>query len=147
MTYVMLIYLSPHFIHGESWLFPPCEVASKSVVPAIKASIAIQLVESYNMRQKEVAALLGLSQSAVSKYTTGARGYVLRVDEIKEVKPIIAEIVAMLADGNAERIRVLEKFCEVCMVVRKKGLMCQFCEKMDPLLKIEKCNYCLIDDR
>jgi len=99
------------------------------------------------MRQKEVATLLGLSQSAVSKYTTGARGYVLRVDEIEEVKPIIAEIVAMLANGSAERIKVLEKFCEVCMLVRRKGLMCQFCEKMDPLLKIGKCAYCLVDDR
>ena len=127
----------------KSRLIPPCEVASKSVVPAIKASIAMRLIESHSMTQKDVADLLGWSQSAVSKYTTHTRGYVLRIDDVEEVKPIITEIVTLLTNGRPKRTKILEKFCQTCMIIRRKGLMCQFCEKADPTIKVEKCNICI----
>ena len=143
MTYVILIYLSHNVTAVKSCLIPPCEIAAKSVVPAIKASIAVRLVESYNMRQNDVAGLLGLSQSAVSKYTTGTRGYMLKIDDVEEVKPIISEIIDLLTNGEPKRAKVLEKFCQACIIIRQKGLMCQFCEKADPMLKTEKCGICL----
>lgn len=122
----------------------PCEIAAKSIIPAMKASIAIQLIESYNMKQKDVAKLLRISQSAVSKYTTRTRGYILKIDEIEEAKPILTEIIAMLTNGKPKRTETLEKFCQTCIITRKKGLMCQFCEKADPTIKMEKCDFCLI---
>jgi len=99
------------------------------------------------MRQQDVADLLGLSQSAVSKYTTGSRGYILKIDEVEEVKPIITEIVTLLVNGKTGRTEILEKFCDACMLIRRKGLMCQFCKRMDSSLQTEKCDYCLVDNR
>jgi predicted transcriptional regulator len=131
----------------KSGLILPCEVAARSVVPAIKASIAVQLIESFSMKQKDVADLLGLSQSAVSKYSTGTRGYILKIGEVEEVKPIIAEMVAMLASGKPRRAEILEKFCQTCMIIRRKGLMCQFCEKADSTVRVEKCNFCFVGKR
>ncbi len=57
----------------------PCEVAVKSVIPAIRSAIARELTESYGLKQKDVAELLGVTQTAVSKYTSHCRGAIFEV--------------------------------------------------------------------
>ena len=119
----------------------PCEIAVKSVIPAIKAVMAKELVEIYDLKQDQVAEILRISQSAVSKYTRQVRGHVIRIDDIEEIRPLINEMINLLVNGTPERAEFLSLFCRTCMTIRKKGLMCQFCRKTDP--KIEECNLCL----
>ena len=52
----------------------PEELASKSVIPAIRALVVKRLVEEHNMTQQEAAKLLGVTQPAVSKYLHEKRG-------------------------------------------------------------------------
>ena len=124
-------------------MITPCEVAVKSVVPAIKALVACELVEKHGLKQDEVAEILGISQSAVSKYTGKTRGYVIRVDDIEDVRPMINSMIALLLDRDYERNELLVSFCQTCALVRKSSLMCEFCRKSEPKLKIEDCNFCL----
>ncbi|NWG10405.1 helix-turn-helix domain-containing protein [Candidatus Bathyarchaeota archaeon] len=120
----------------------PCEVAVKSVVPAVKALMAKQLVEKHGLKQDEVAELLGISQSAVSKYTRKVRGYVIKIDEVQELEPSIQKMINLVVNGSPERTEFLKAFCQTCMVIRKTNLMCQFCQQADPNIKTEKCNFC-----
>ena len=142
MTCVMLIYLTCSRNSGET-LILPCETAAKVVIPAIRAHVARELVQSYELKQGQVAKILGITQSAVSKYTSGTRGSVLKVENIKEVQPLLAEIVALVADGNVSRKDLLEKFCETCQAVRRTGSMCPLCEKIDESIKVQSCSFCL----
>ena len=48
----------------------PEELASKSVIPAIRALIVKRLVEEHGMTQQEAAKLLGVTQPAVSNTCT-----------------------------------------------------------------------------
>ena len=121
----------------------PCETAAKVVIPAIRAHVARELVQSYELKQDQVAKILGITQSAVSKYTSGTRGSVLRVENIKEIQPLLAEIVALVADGNVSRKDLLEKFCQTCQAVRRTGSMCPLCEKIDESIKVQGCSFCL----
>jgi hypothetical protein len=123
-------------------LIIPCEIAGKSVLPAVKAMMANELVKKHGLKQDEVAGILGISQSAVSKYTRKVRGYVLKIDDIKEVEPLIDKMVSLLVDGPYERTAFLTFFCRTCMTIRKTGLVCQFCQKTDPKIKLEKCDFC-----
>jgi len=127
-------------------LILPCEVAVKSVVPAIKALMAIQLVEKHGLRQDEVAQILGVSQSAVSKYTSKTRGYIVKIDDIQDVQPLIDKMVVLLLAGAYERQGFLAFFCNTCAVVRKRNAMCQFCQKADPKIEIEECHFCQSGD-
>jgi predicted transcriptional regulator len=124
-------------------LIIPCEIAVKSVVPAVKALIAKELVEKHDLKQDEVAEILGISQSAVSKYTRKVRGHVIKVDNIEEVGPLIGRMTGLLINGTYERGQFLRFFCQACMVIRKTSLMCQFCQKTDPYIKVEDCSFCL----
>ncbi|MEM3700010.1 MAG: helix-turn-helix domain-containing protein [Candidatus Bathyarchaeia archaeon] len=121
----------------------PCEIAVKSVIPAVKALIAIQLVEKHGLKQEKVAEILGISQSAVSKYARKVRGYAIKIDSIEEVEPLIEKMVNFLENGNYQRTEFLKVFCQTCMVIRKMGIMCQFCQKTEPKTIIRECDFCL----
>lgn len=115
----------------------------KSVVPAVKALVVKELVEKYNLRQEEVAKILGISQSAVSKYTRNVRGYVINVERVDEVKPILRKITRLVLNGEYSMTEFLMLFCNMCNLIRKKGLMCDFCRKTDKRLQFKECNFCL----
>lgn len=124
-------------------LILPCEIAVKAVVPAIKATLAKELIGTYSLKQDQVAEILGISQPAVSKYTRQVRGYVIQIDDIEEIQLLINKMINLLVDGNVKRAEFLRLFCQTCTTVRKKGLMCQFCQKTDPKIKKEKCSFCI----
>jgi predicted transcriptional regulator len=143
MTYVIFIYFSHQNItNGENSLIIPCEIAVKSVLPAIKALMAKELIEKHGLKQDEAAEILGISQSAVSKYTRKVRGYIMKIDDIQEIEPLIDKMIDLLVDGTYQRGDFLKYFCQTCMAIRKTTLMCQFCQKTDPKIKLEKCDFC-----
>jgi len=123
-------------------LIVPCEVAVKSVVPAIKALLAQELHQNHNLRQEEIAEILGISQSAVSRYTHGLRGQAIRIDEIEAIHPLILNMVNLLQSQQFQRDEFMQFFCQTCMIVRRSSLMCKLCQRSDPKIKIEECSFC-----
>lgn len=122
----------------------PCEIAVKSVIPAIKALMAKELVEEHGLKQDQVAEILGISQSAVSKYSRKVRGYAIKLDDVAEVQPLINDMIILLMNGTYRRTDFLELFCQTCLAIRKTSLMCKFCQKSDPKIKIEECGFCTL---
>jgi len=102
-----------------------------------------ELVEEYNLRQEEVAKILGISQSAVSKYTRNVRGYVIDIREVEEIKPILQEITSLVLTEEYPIVEFLRLFCRMCNLIRKKGLMCNFCQITDKKLRFKDCDFCL----
>lgn len=120
----------------------PCEVAVKSVIPAIRSAIARELTKSYGLKQQEVAELLGITQTAVSKYTRFYRGTVIEVQRIEEANVILKETVSLLANGQMDKYELSEKLCIICGVVRENGVMCELCSLSDPDIDNKKCIVC-----
>jgi predicted transcriptional regulator len=120
----------------------PCEIAVKSVVPSIRASIAIELTKSYHMKQNDVANILGITQTAISKYTRQVRGTVIKIDESEEIRSMILQVTGQIADKKISRQDLASKFCEICQVARRNGLMCELCKRNDPSIDIETCQIC-----
>jgi predicted transcriptional regulator len=129
---------------GEVVLIVPCEIAVKSVIPAVKAMLARELVEKRSLKQDEVAEILGISQSAVSKYNRKARGYVIRADGLEEIEPLVGKMINVLVDETSERGTFLRFFCQTCVAIRKAKLMCPFCQKTDPTPEVKECSFCLV---
>jgi predicted transcriptional regulator len=120
----------------------PCEVAVKSVVPSIRAYIAIELTQTYDMRQVDVAALLGITQTAISKYTNQIRGATLEIDQAEEIESMLKDIAHQLANKKLAQQDLVAKFCQVCRTARKTGIMCNLCKRSDPELDTETCQIC-----
>ena len=120
----------------------PCEVAVKSVIPAIRSAIARELTQSYGLKQKKVAHLLGVTQTAVSKYTKHCRGAIFEVTDVEGVQPVLTKTVYLLANGEMDKYMLAERLCTICGIIRQSGLMCILCRVSDPDIDNKKCIVC-----
>jgi predicted transcriptional regulator len=123
-------------------LILPCEVGVKTVLPAVKAIMARSMVEKHELKEKQAADLLGLSQSAVSRYVGRERGNLLKIENTSEVLALIDQMVISLIKEPQNKSRILELFCQTCTTIREKGLMCPTCQKEMPQEWAEKCFFC-----
>ena len=121
----------------------PCEVGVKTVLPAIRAEMARGLVEKHGMKEQQAAEILGLSQSAISRYTTKNRGNIITIGNVPEVQTLIDQMLNLLVrEKSHQTTEILKLLCETCKIIRQKGLMCQFCQKKTPKPSAETCAFC-----
>ena len=120
----------------------PCEVAVKSVIPAVRSAIARELTESYGLKQKKVAQLLGVTQTAVSKYTKHCRGAIFEPTDVEGVQPVLTKTAFLLANGEMDKYELVDKLCTICGIIRQSGLMCILCGVSEPDIDNKKCIVC-----
>jgi predicted transcriptional regulator len=123
-------------------LILPCEVGVKTVLPAVKAIMARSIVEKHGLNEKQTADLLGLSQSAVSRYIGRERGNLLNIEGTTEALALIDQMVTHLITQPDNKTEILKLFCQTCQTIREKGLMCTHCQKEMPQAWAEKCFFC-----
>jgi predicted transcriptional regulator len=123
-------------------LILPCEIGVKTVLPAVKAIMARQIVEKHGLNEQQTAELLGLSQSAVSRYVGRERGNLLPIEDSTEILALITQMVTSLIKEPNNKTEILKLFCQTCQAVREKGLMCPNCQKEMPPGWAEKCLFC-----
>ena len=120
----------------------PCEVAVKSAVPAIRALLAKELTENHGIKQKEAADLLGITQTAVSKYTHHVRGSILSIEKEEEVVTLVRKIAASLAGGDLNTTELVLQICATCKLIRKTRLMCNLCKHVSSIER-QQCFICI----
>jgi uncharacterized protein len=120
----------------------PCEVGVKTVLPAIKAIMARIIVEKHQINENQTAKILGLSQSAVSRYVTRDRGNLIEIENTAEIQSIVDQMVNFLIKEPEKKMEVMNLFCQACMKIREKGLMCGLCQKDMPKEWAENCTFC-----
>ena len=120
----------------------PCEVAVKSAVPAIRALLAKELTENHGIKQKEAADLLGITQTAVSKYTHHVRGSILSIEKEEEVVTLVRKIAASLAGGDLNTTELVLQICATCKLIRKTRLMCKLCKHVSSI-ESQQCFICI----
>ena len=124
-------------------LILPCEVGVKTVLPAVKAIMAREIVANHGFNEQETAALLGLSQSAVSRYVNKEGGNMLFIIEnSSEILALINQMVTSLIKEPNNKSEVLRLFCQTCKAIREKGFMCPHCRKEMPREWAENCLFC-----
>jgi predicted transcriptional regulator len=122
-------------------LILPCEVGVKTVLPAVKAIMARSILEKHGFNEKQTADLLGLSQSAVSRYVGRERGNLIVIEDT-DVVALIDQMVTHLIKQPDNKTDFLKLFCQTCTTIREKGLMCTHCQKEMPQAWAEKCFFC-----
>ena len=120
----------------------PCEIAVRSVVPAIRALLAKELTKTHGMKQGDAANLLGITQTAISKYVHHVRGSILQIKS-EIVTTEIASTAVALVNGELKQKEVSFRICNVCRLIREQGLMCELCKQINTFLDEEECNLCI----
>jgi predicted transcriptional regulator len=120
----------------------PEELASKSVIPAIRALVVKRLVEEHGMTQQKAAKLLGVTQPAVSKYLHQKRGAAIRLTGIKEIDRATGDIANMVSSRKVKQIEVMSKIEAACEYIRKNRYMCDLHKRLEPGMDTESCHVC-----
>ena len=120
----------------------PCEIGVKKVVPKIKAMMAKSIIENHGLNEQQTANLLGLSQSAVSRYVSKERGNLLTIENQADILELIEQMVVSLIKDPSNKEQTLGLFCQICSAIRQKGLMCPYCQKEMPEEWAEACHFC-----
>jgi predicted transcriptional regulator len=120
----------------------PEELASKSVIPAIRALVVKRLVEEHGMTQQEAAKLLGVTQPAVSKYLHEKRGAAIKLNGIKEIDKATGEIAKLVSSQRVPQIEVMSKIEAACDYVRKNRFMCDLHKRLEPGMDVNSCHVC-----
>ena len=124
-------------------LILPCEIGVKTILPSVKAIMAREIVTNRGMNEQQTAELLGLSQSAVSRYMSKERGNnQLALENSAEILALINQMVTTLIREPDNKSEVLRLFCGTCQAVRKMGLMCPQCQKEMPQEWVADCLFC-----
>ncbi|MCK4367790.1 MAG: XRE family transcriptional regulator [Thermoplasmata archaeon] len=94
----------------------PCERIVAEILPTLRAKLALTILREYGLSQVKTAELLGVTQAAVSQYTTGRRGDEKVLKDYPNIDDEIAEMAAKLVEGvgNDERERMLCGICRMC---------------------------------
>ena len=87
----------------------PCQKIIWDLIPAIKASLATELVKK-GQSQAASAKLLGIAPSAVSQYISGKRGY--RIEFQGETKEMIEKLAQDLIENKVDDFVV--RICQIC---------------------------------
>jgi uncharacterized protein len=98
----------------------PCQKIVWDVLPAIRAAIAVELVQC-GVSQIKASKMLEIAPSAVSQYISGKRGY--RIEFEDEVKQSIERLAQDLRDGKVENL--VARICDICRQLREGEARCE----------------------
>jgi len=120
----------------------PYEIASKSVIPAIRGMVARSLIDK-DFTQAEIAEALGITQPAVSKYFWEKRGRAIDFDHRKDVKNMADAITDGIATHKLSMVQVANMIKEICDYVMRSGYMCDLHFEVDPQIRDSNCKICM----
>ncbi|ADD04022.1 HTH domain protein / thiamine-phosphate synthase [Natrialba magadii ATCC 43099] len=120
----------------------PSELVVDRFLPTVRAMLATQLAER-GMTQQEIAANLGVTQAAVSKYISGANGGDDRFRDDPETIATVDRIADGLASGQMDGYDALAELLSLVRTLEDRGPICELHEEEMPELQGLGCDLCV----
>ena len=103
----------------------PQEIELWYVIPAIRKELVLSLKKK-GVKQKDIAASLGVTEAAVSQYVSSKRASDMKFG--KDVMQRIEESAKRLGDKNKKcsdcGLCIMQEIQNICKLMRKKGDLC-----------------------
>lgn len=122
-------------------LKPPCEIVVWYIIPGIRSVLAKEFFK-LGMKQKEISALLDITQPAVSQYLSDKRGNEIEFNE--EVLAMIHEFAVEIKEGNVSQLDMIPRMCKICKKIKSEDLMCYLHKEKGGVPK--ECKDCLTNE-
>jgi uncharacterized protein len=126
----------------------PFEIESKAIIPAIRAILALKLIEEYGMREDDVAKAVGITQAAVSNYARCKRGnrkVMERFSSTREIMDIVEDIATDLAQSRIYTPHAMLRFMEICNLIRSTLLICEVHHEIESDIDKTICEECKVN--
>ena len=110
----------------------PQEIEVWYIIPAIRRELAKVLIKKHNLKQKEVAEILGTTESAISQYL-----HKKRAKEINFPKSMKKDFESAAKEIIKDNKKAVSEIIKLLNITKKCGVACQACKKHNKgILKI-----------
>ncbi len=118
------------------------ELGYRYVVPSVKRRLVEILSKKYGLSQRAIAKKLFISQSTVSRYLLRERGFLVNIEEYRDVDELIESLAKKVSENNVDRYSLAEDILRITLYVLGKGYMCKY-HRMFEKTDLSKCRVCL----
>ncbi|NJE60917.1 ArsR family transcriptional regulator [Thermococcus sp. 21S7] len=118
------------------------EVASRYVYPSLRRRL-VEILYENGLKQTEIAQLLHITQSAVSRYLRMDRGALMDVSQFPDIDNELRSFADEIIKKKPSEYKVHRKLVEISVEMLGKGYVCQFHSKIDPEVNPAECSVCL----
>ena len=119
------------------------KIVSRFVYPSIRKRLIEILYYEYNLTQKEIARMLYLSQSAVSRYIQGNRGNFLDIKKAPKTNEQLKNLAREVLNNNYTKYEFEEKLLKITLAALGRGEICQFHNQIDSTIDPRECKVCI----
>ena len=114
----------------------PQEIEIWYLIPALRKELAEIFVRKYNLTQKQISKILGITEAAVSQYLNSKRGNEIKFSkkELSEIKKSADEIIK-----NPETL--IKNLYNLCNSLRESKVICEIHKNRDKNIP-KNCNIC-----
>ncbi len=119
------------------------EVASRYVYPSIRRRIVEILSNEHKLNQREIARLIHITQSAVSRYIRQNRGTYIEIEQFKDIDEEIRKMVQWIIKDEPNEYDLHKKIIEISLEMLGKGYVCVFHHEIDESVDPSSCKTCI----
>ena len=101
----------------------PCETIIVDILPIIRKELAIELVETHQVRKASVARMFGISGTAISQYIYGLRGNRSLMENSRHYDMFMKEISASAESIVTKKSTVADELCRLCSLAKSSGIV------------------------
>ncbi|PSN84068.1 hypothetical protein B9Q11_04725 [Candidatus Marsarchaeota G2 archaeon ECH_B_SAG-F08] len=124
-------------------MYSPLEVTTRSLIPALKR-LAVERLLSLGFSETQVAKMVGLSQSAISRYVANERGILASTLSKSDLNSMLESAVKGMVEGRLKTHEFLHEVDKIALYALSKGYVCTVCVSHNPQIKLP-CTICLSD--
>lgn len=118
------------------------EVASRYVYPSLRRRLVEVLYEN-GLKQTEIAELLHITQSAVSRYLNMDRGALIDVPRFPDIDSELRSFADEIIEKKPGEYEIHRRLVEITLKMLSKGYVCSFHAKIDPEVDPNTCKICI----
>ncbi|ASJ04397.1 transcriptional regulator [Thermococcus barossii] len=118
------------------------EVASRYVYPSIRRRL-VEVLREKGLKQTEIAELLHITQSAVSRYLKMDRGAFIDVSKFPDIDAEVTALAEKIVRERPSEYKIHSELVKMSLEMLGRGYVCAFHSKIDPEVNPSECNVCL----
>lgn len=118
------------------------DAVAKYVYPALRRRL-VEILRESGLNQIQIAKLLHITQSAVSRYLRMNRGALIEVEKFPEIDEKLKELAENIMKEKPDEYYIHGELVKIAVEMLGKGYVCSFHSKVDPEIDPKLCRICI----